>query len=88
MLAHVIQFGTPEDQAAVLQMGTKNAARAIGIERDYGIAVGKQADLVILDTYQIADALLDMPSRSWVTKRGKITVVTRHSCEIYGHPSH
>jgi cytosine deaminase len=88
MLAHVIQFGTPEDQAAVLQMGTKNAARAIGIERDYGIAVGKQADLVILDTYQVADALLDMPSRSWVTKRGKITVVTRHSCEIRGHPSH
>lgn len=88
MLAHVIQFGTPEDQAAVLQMGTKNAARAIGIERDYGIAVGKQADLVILDTYQVADALLDMPSRSWVTKRGKITVVTRHTCEIHGHPSH
>ena len=88
MLAHVIQFGTPEDQAAVLQMGTKNAARAIGIERDYGIAVGKQADLVILDTYQVADALLDMPSRSWVTKRGKITVVTRHSCEIHRHPSH
>jgi cytosine deaminase len=88
MLAHVIQFGTPEDQAAVLQMGTKNAARAIGIERDYGIAVGKQADLVILDTYQVADALLDMPSRSWVTKRGKITVVTRHTCQIHRHPSH
>jgi cytosine deaminase len=87
MLAHVVQFGTPEDQAAVLDMGTKNAARAIGIQRDYGIAVGKQADLVILDTYQVADALLDMPSRSWVTKRGKITVVTHHSCEIRRHHS-
>ena len=85
MLAHVAQFGTPEDQAAVLDMGTKNAARAIGIERDYGIAVGKQADLVILNTYKVADTLLDMPSRSWVTKRGKITVVTQHSCEIRRH---
>ena len=82
MLAHVAQFGTPEDQAAVLDMGTKNAARAIGIARDYGIAVGNQADLVILDTYEVADALLDIPSRSWVIKRGKITVVTHHSCDI------
>jgi cytosine deaminase len=83
MLAHVIQFGTPQHQAAVLDMGTKNAARAIGIARDYGIAVGKQADLVILDTYEVADALLDIPSRSWVIKRGKITVVTHHSCDIH-----
>jgi cytosine/creatinine deaminase len=82
MLAHVIQFGTPEYQAAVLDMGTKNAARAIGIARDYGIAVGNQADLVILDTYEVADALLDIPSRSWVIKRGKITVVSHHSCDI------
>jgi cytosine deaminase len=83
MLAHVIQFGTPEHQAAVLDMGTKNAARAIGIARHYGIAVGKQADLVILDTYEVADALLDIPSRSWVIKRGKISVVTHHSCDIH-----
>jgi cytosine deaminase len=83
MLAHVIQFGTPEQQAAVLDMGTKNAARAIGIERDYGIAVGKQADLVILDTYKVADALLDIPCRAWVIKRGKITVVTNHSVDIF-----
>jgi cytosine deaminase len=88
MLAHVVQFGTPEDQAAVLDMGTKNAARAIGIERDYGITVGKHADLVILDTYYVANALLDIPSRSWVIKRGKITVVTHHSCDIHRHHSH
>lgn len=88
MLAHVVQFGTPEHQAAVLDMGTKNAARAIGMKSDYGIAVGKQADLVILDTYMVADALLDIPSRSWVIKRGKITVVTNHTCEIRRHNSH
>jgi cytosine deaminase len=85
MLAHAISFGTPEHQAAVLEMGTINAARAIGIGRNYGIAVGKQADLIILDTYQVADALLDMPPRSWVIKRGKITVVTHHSCQIHRH---
>jgi cytosine deaminase len=88
MLAHVIQFGTPEHQAAVLDMGTKNAARAIGMKSDHGLAVGKQADMVILDTYMVADALLDIPSRSWVIKRGKITVVTHHSCDIHRHHSH
>lgn len=85
LLAHVISYGTPEHQAAIIDMGTKNAARAIGIASNYGIAVGKQADLVILDTYQVADALLDIPARSWVIKRGKITVVTKHSCKIHRH---
>src|SRR5665213_282953 len=84
-LAHLAQFGTPENQAYVLQMATHCAARAMGIDRDYGIAVGKKADLVILDTYQVADALLDIPSRSWVIKNGRITVVTHHHCEIHRH---
>ncbi|MGH8599180.1 MAG: amidohydrolase family protein [Burkholderiales bacterium] len=83
-LAHLIQFGTPEHQADVLQMGTYDAARAMGIS-DYGIGVGKRADLVILDTYQVADALLDIPVRSWVIKNGRITVVTHHQCEIHRH---
>ena len=82
LLAHAVQFGTPEQQAAILDMGTINAARAIGIATDYGIAVGRQADLVILDTYRVADALLDVPARSWVIKRGRVVVVTHHSCEI------
>jgi cytosine deaminase len=82
LLAHVVQFGTPEDQRTILSMGTHNAARAIGIDGDYGIAVGKRADLVILDTYLLADALLDVPVRAWVVKRGRVTVVTQHACVI------
>ncbi|HWU84606.1 MAG TPA: amidohydrolase family protein [Rhodocyclaceae bacterium] len=85
MLAHVAQFGTPEHQQAILAMGTYNAARAIGMGEDYGLGVGKRADLVILDTYLVADALLDIPARSWVVKRGKVTVVTHHKCEIHRH---
>jgi cytosine deaminase len=84
-LAHLAQFGTPDNQAYVLQMGTQCAARAMGIERDYGIAVGKKADLVILDTWQVADALLDIPLRSWVIKNGRVTVVARQECEIHRH---
>ncbi|CAG4898588.1 amidohydrolase family protein [Paraburkholderia saeva] len=83
LLAHVAQFGTPSQQAQILAMGTVNAARSIGIGDDYGIAPGRLADLVVLDTQWIADALLDMPPRAWVIKRGRITVTTRHCCEIH-----
>lgn len=92
LLAHLIQYGTPEHQAEILRMGTENAARVMGIKDDYGIAVGKQADLVVLDSYFVADALLDLPARLWVVKRGRISVVTRHETKIcrncgYAHAS-
>jgi cytosine deaminase len=88
LLAHLIQFGTPEHQADIIKMSTSNAARAVGIAGRYGIAVGKQADLMILDTYAVADCLLDLPPRSWVLKRGRITVVTTYEskiCRSCGH---
>jgi cytosine/creatinine deaminase len=83
LLAHAAQFGTPAQQAQILAMGTVNAARAIGIQNGYGIAPGRFADLVVLDTHWIADVLLDMPPRAWVVKRGRITVTTHHCCEIH-----
>lgn len=89
MLAHLIQFGTPEHQAEILKMSTTDAARAVGISENYGLAVGKQADLMIVDTRVVADALLDIPARSWVLKRGRIAAITRHEttiCRDCGHP--
>jgi len=64
-------------------MATHGAARAMGIADRYGIAVGKQADLVILDSERIADAILDLPPRLWVIKKGKVTVVTQYKSEIH-----
>ena len=84
-LAHIAQMGSPEDQAEVLRMGTYAAAEAMGISDRYGIEVGKQADLVILDTRRLADALIESPSRLWVIKRGRIVVTTRHTSEIHRH---
>lgn len=88
LLAHLIQYGTPEHQADILKMSTSNAARAVGITEQYGLGVGKQADLVILDTFAVADCLLDLPPRSWVFKRGRVTVVTKTEskiCRSCGH---
>ena len=83
LLAHLIQFGTSEHQAAILEMATSNGARAMSIDQDYGIEVGKRADLVVLDTGLVADALLDLPVRSWVIKRGRVTVESVHTCHIH-----
>lgn len=88
LLAHLIQFGTPDHQADILKMSTTDAARAVGIGKDYGLAVGKPADLMILDTQVVADALLDIPARSWVFKRGRVAAMTKHEtkiCRTCGH---
>jgi cytosine/creatinine deaminase len=83
LLAHAAQLGSPDDQAYVLDMCTRNAARAMGLENDYGIAVGRQADLLIVDATRVSDALLDLPARLWVIKRGAVTVETQHSVRIH-----
>ncbi|TAM89536.1 MAG: N-acyl-D-amino-acid deacylase [Candidimonas sp.] len=88
MLAHLIQFGIPEHQAEILRMSTTNAARAVGINDDYGLAPGKPADLMILDTRVVADALLDIPARCWVFKRGRIAAVTTHETTICHSAAH
>ena len=91
LLAHLIQYGTPEQQLEILKMSTGNAARAVGLNDDYGLAVGKPADFVILDTLSVGDAILDMPARSWVFKRGRVvarTCVTTTICKDSGHAEH
>jgi cytosine/creatinine deaminase len=73
LLAHVAQFGTLEEQAYVMEMATHNAARVM--ERgDYGLAVGNVADLVLLETRDYADVLLDIPARLCVIKGGRISL--------------
>ena len=91
LLAHLIQYGTPEQQLEILKMSTLNAARAVGLNGNYGLAVGRPADFMILDALSIADAILDIPARSWVFKRGRVvarTCVTTTICKDCGHADH
>lgn len=83
LLAHAAQLGSPDDQAFVVHMCTYGAAEVMGIAGDYGIAVGRQADLLIVDALRVADVLLDLPPRLWVIKRGMVTVETQHSCRVH-----
>lgn len=73
-------LGGADDQATVLPMLTSNPARALRLP-DYGIKVGCQADLVLLDTQRVADVILNLPDRSVVVKHGKVVAQTERRVE-------
>jgi len=74
-------LGGADDLPTVLPMITENPAKALGLT-DYGIGVGKKADLVLLDTKVKADAVIDIPERLYVIKNGRITVKVNHQASI------
>lgn len=75
--AHAAQLSAPAEVETVFKMMTINAARTIGIQRDYGIGVGKTADIVILDATSPKDAIRRQAERRWVIKGGKIIAESR-----------
>jgi|GEM_PF-3715892 len=62
-------------------MITTNTAKALKLA-DYGLAVGKKADLVLLDTKSKSNALIDIPERVYVIKNGRVTVKIEKTIEI------
>lgn len=76
LLAQVLQLGTTASQLLCLEMATTQAAKAIGI-RDYGIEVGKQADLVLLNTTSVATAVGSAPPGRTVIKGGVIVAQSK-----------
>ncbi|MGW4244508.1 amidohydrolase family protein [Nocardia sp. NPDC004722] len=81
-LAQTSHLSGPEDLGRVLGMATTEAARNIGIADRYGIRVGAMADLVVLSTERVADALIDRPERNYVFKAGRITARTSRTQEL------
>lgn len=78
----VAHLGGADDLPTVLPMITENPAKALHL-KGYGIAVGNQADLVLLDTKVKADAIIDIPERCFVIKNGRITVEVDTTVNIY-----
>ncbi|WP_280463943.1 amidohydrolase family protein [Nocardia carnea] len=75
-LAQTSHLAGPGDLTRVLGMATYEAAAVIGIADRYGLRVGADADLVVLSTHRVADALLDRPDRCFVIKAGRIVAHT------------
>jgi cytosine/creatinine deaminase len=79
LLAQVLQMGTSASHQLCLEMATNRAAKAIGID-NYGIEVGKIADLVLLEASSVSAAIGAVPLNRTTIKRGKI--VARSHCSV------
>ena len=69
----VAHLGGADDLHTVLPMVTTGPAKALKFD-NYGIEEGKAATLVLLDSTRYQDAVIDIPDRLLVVKRGKVTV--------------
>src|SRR5258708_36220585 len=70
LYANVWHVSRPSGLAGCLDMITGSAARLMRLE-DYGIAVGRPADLVCLDAKSPADAIATLAQPLWGIKRGR-----------------
>lgn len=74
LCAYISQYNTPATVKIVFDMITKNAAKILGVDDNYGIEVGNKADLNIIDAPNIQEAFRLRADRKFVIKNGKIIV--------------
>lgn len=86
-LAQTCHLAGPEDLTRVLGMATYEAAAIVGITDRYGLRPGAAADLVVLSTHRVAEALLDRPDRCFVIKAGRVVARTARTRELIPAPS-
>ncbi len=79
--ANVLQIGSPERLRECFFMLTERSARLLNLT-DYGLAVGNQADIVIIDAESPEQAIAEIRPPLAVYKRGRRTV-TRRSPELH-----
>ena len=70
--ARLTPFNTNAELDAVLEMGTLGAARSLGFADDHGVAVGKHADLMVLEAPTAHEAVVNQVRRLWVIKGGRV----------------
>jgi cytosine deaminase len=76
MAVHAAQMTGRDEMRSVFHMVTDAGARTLHIEDTYGIAVGKPADLVVLDAQDELDALRRQSVARVVLSKGKVVART------------
>lgn len=71
LLAYRLDWSKDEMLGAALASVTENGAKALAL-RDYGIAVGHPANLILIDAETVGDAVVRRPAERIVIARGKI----------------
>jgi cytosine deaminase len=72
LYANVAQTGRPDELKACLDMVTSFPARLMNL-KDYGIAVGNPADIVVLDCADPASAVAELARPVLGMKRGRVS---------------
>jgi cytosine/creatinine deaminase len=83
--AMVAHLGNLDQMAWLLDLITINPARAIGL-KDYGLAEGCRADLVVLDAADPAQAITEQAEKLWVFKAGRIVARNARTSELFVTP--
>jgi cytosine/creatinine deaminase len=78
MAAHL---GNLDQMAWLLDLITVNPAKAIGL-KNYGLAEGCRADLVVLDAADPAQAITEQAEKLWVFKSGRIVARNTRTSEL------
>lgn len=76
LYANICQVGKQADMKACFDMITDRPAQAMRLT-DYGVAVGKSADLIVLDATDPAMAVAELTPVLYAFKRGRQTVSRR-----------
>jgi cytosine deaminase len=72
LYANIAQIGRPDELQACFDMVTTLASRLMNL-KDYGIAVGNPADIVVLDCADPASAVAELAQPVLGMKRGRIS---------------
>ena len=76
MAVHVCQMTGMEEIQACFEMVTAGGARTLNVTDEYGIEVGKPANLIVLDAQSPYEAILRRATVKAVISRGQILVET------------
>ena len=81
ILCHAAQLSLPDEIDAALASIRQAAARVLGV-RGYGLQPGSTADLIVLDTDDMREALRLQAARRWVIRRGVVVAATSTTSTI------
>ena len=76
VMVHYGQMSGRDELDTLLEMVTTRAAACVGAE-EYGLAVGKRADLVVFDAPTPADAVRTLAARRYVVSQGRVVAETQ-----------
>jgi cytosine/creatinine deaminase len=87
IFCHAAQLSVPSEIDAALAAIRHEAARVIGV-RGYGLEPGCTADLVVLDSDSMHEALRLQAARRWVIRRGSVVASTHTTTTTHGDDNH